>query len=80
MLGDVVQLGRADGDYYHTLLVTAISGEEIFVSAHSNDVYNRPLSAYNAPLLRFLHIEGVRLDLPLEDCFENLIEGRSLPL
>lgn len=80
MLGDVVQLGRADGDYYHTLLVTAISGEEIFVSAHSNDVYNRPLSAYNAPLLRFLHIEGVRLDLPLEDCFENLIEGRALPL
>ena len=79
-LGDVVQLGRADGDYYHTLLITGISGQEIFVSAHSNDVYNRPLSSYTAPLQRFLHIEGVRFDVPFEDCFENLIEGRGLPI
>ncbi len=77
--GDVVQLGRADGDYYHTLLVSGKDGAELLVSAHSNDVYDRPLSTYNAPLIRYLHIEGVRLSLPLTDCAENLINGVSLP-
>ena len=79
MPGDVVQLGRADGDFYHTLLITALTPRDILVSAHSNDVYNRPLSAYNAPRVRFLHIEGARVSLPMEDCFENLVQGISLP-
>lgn len=78
-LGDVVQLGDRTGDFYHTLIITAIMGEEIFVSAHSNDVYNRPLSAYDAPLARFLHIEGVRFETDESNCFEGLITGQSLP-
>ena len=77
--GDVVQLGRADGDWYHTLLVTQVTENDILVAAHSNDVYDRPLSSYNAPLVRFLHIEGVRFEADLADCFENLIQGISLP-
>ena len=78
-LGDVIQLGDRAGDYYHTLLITGFSGEEILVSAHSNDVYNRPLSAYDAPLVRYLHIEGVRFETPDADCFEGLIRGERLP-
>ncbi len=78
--GDVVQLGRADGDYYHTLIVTGRAGEELLVSANSNDVYNRPLSSYIAPRVRYLHIEGVRFELPFDDCAENLINGISLPI
>ncbi len=77
--GDVVQLGRENGEYYHTLLVTGEREGELLVSAHSNDVYNRPLSAYNAPLIRYLHIEGVRFELPFSSCAENLIRGISLP-
>ncbi|MBQ8357293.1 MAG: amidase domain-containing protein [Clostridia bacterium] len=78
-LGDAVQLGTAAGDYYHTLIVTDLRGGEIYVSAHSNDVYNRPLSAYDAPLNRFLHIEGVRFETNDDACFENLINGEALP-
>lgn len=77
---DVVQLGRANGDFYHTLLVTGRARGELLVSANSNDVYNRPLSSYNAPLLRYLHIEGVRFELPFGDCAEALINGTALPL
>lgn len=78
-LGDVVQLGDAAGDYYHTLLITDLREGEIFVTAHSNDVLNRPLSSYDAPLKRYLHIEGVRLEIGDDDCFEGLYMGTRLP-
>ena len=79
-VGDVVQLGDMAGDYYHTLLITELRGDEILVSAHSNDVYNRPLSSYDAPLLRFLHIEGVRFEASDDTCFEGLLAGEQLPM
>ena len=78
--GDVIQLGRADGSYYHTLLLTGIRDGELLVSAHSNDAYDRPLSSYNAPLIRYLHIEGVRFELPFSSCADALIAGVSLPV
>jgi hypothetical protein len=78
--GDVVQLGRASGEYYHTLLVTGRSAGDILVAAHSNDAYDRPLSSYPAPLIRYLHIEGVRFELPFSACAEDLIAGRALPV
>lgn len=78
-LGDVVQLGRENGEFYHTLLVTGRSEEGLLVSAHTNDVRNRPLTSYRAPLRRFLHIEGVRFEVPSAPCAEALIRGESLP-
>ena len=78
--GDVVQLGREDGTYYHTLIVTQLRGSEPLLTAHTRDVVDRPFSAYNAPRARFLRLLGVRLELPLEACAEALIEGRSLPV
>ncbi|MBQ9099203.1 MAG: amidase domain-containing protein [Clostridia bacterium] len=77
--GDVVQLADRTGDFYHTLLVSEIRNGEILVTAHSNDVYNRPLSSYDAPGMRFLHLEGVRFEIGENACFQNLIEGRALP-
>ena len=78
--GDVIQLGDASGDYYHTLLITDIREDgELLVSAHSNDAYNRPLSSYDASTARFLHIEGVRVELEDDACFQGLISGESLP-
>ena len=77
--GDAVQLGNEEGDFYHTLLVTGRSREGILVAGHSNDVYDRPLYTYEAPRLRFLHIEGVRAEAKPADCFEDLIAGRALP-
>lgn len=77
--GDVVQLGRADGTFYHTLLVTEIRDGEILVAAHSDDALDRPLSSYvNAVYFRYLHILGAREEVAEGDCFENLINGVSL--
>lgn len=57
--GDLVQLGDADGRFYHTLLI--ISTENgIRVAAHTFDVWDRPLAAYHYYARRFIHIEGVR--------------------
>lgn len=57
--GDIIQLGRADGDFYHTLVVVSTS-PEILVAAHTNDALDRPLSSYKYDVARFLHIESVR--------------------
>ena len=58
--GDVVQLGRSTGDWYHTPVVVGFSRGEILVAAHTYDAYNRPLSSYNTAKLRGIHILGVR--------------------
>ena len=57
--GDVVQLGREDGVWYHTLLVTGVE-ETLLVSAHSVDAHLRPLSSYRCFRAQGLHIEGFR--------------------
>ena len=59
--GDVVQLGRADGDFYHTPVITAVR-PTILVAAHSVDSLDRPLYSYRFDRVRFLHIEGVRVE------------------
>ena len=78
--GDVVQLADSSGDFYHTLLITGFSGGDTLVSAHTNDALDKPLSSYNFTSLRYIHIEGVRLILPDDTCFTNLIDGVSLTL
>lgn len=57
--GDIVQLGNKDG-YYHSPIIVAIEGKQIFVAAHSYDAYMRPLDSYLFEKVRFLHIQGVR--------------------
>ncbi len=58
--GDIVQLGRYNGDFYHSPVILSIS-PRILVAAHTYDSLNRPLSSYNYDVLRFIHIEGVRV-------------------
>lgn len=57
--GDLIQLGTADGDFYHSPVITATS-PIILVAAHTYDALDRPLSSYVFDQARFLHIEGVR--------------------
>ena len=59
-IGDIVQLGTNDGDFYHSPVIIATS-PTILVSAHSFDTLNRPLSTYNYETARFIHIDGVRI-------------------
>lgn len=78
-IGDVVQLGRSDGTFYHTLLVTGRTARELFVSAHSYDAKNRALSSYQYDAARFLHIEGVRRESWQKPYrFEPLLAGTEL--
>lgn len=58
-VGDIVQLGYADGDFFHSPVVVEITHAEIFVAAHSIDTFGKPLSAYNAPRRRGIHITEV---------------------
>ena len=59
MPGDIVQLGNADGHFFHTPVIISVS-PVILTAAHTYDSLDKPLSAYNYDVLRFLHIDGVR--------------------
>ena len=59
-VGDVVQLGRANGDFYHTPVVVGFSNGQPLIAAHSNDAFGRPLNSYRFEKVRYLHIKGVR--------------------
>lgn len=62
--GDIVQLKISSDIYQHTPVITDISGvpilENIYVSAHTYDAYNRPLLSYSYKEVRFIHILGFR--------------------
>ena len=78
-VGDVIQLFREGTGYYHTLLVTGFDESGYLVAAQSDDAFDRPLATYTYDSARFLHILGVRVDLPpIEDCFAPLLEGTAL--
>ena len=75
--GDVIQLGRQEEGYYHTLLVVGFNGEDILVAAQTDNAYLRPLSTYEYDYARYIKILGVRLDIPetTDSCFERVMEG-----
>ncbi len=58
--GDIVQLGRADGFFYHSPVVVGKDDGTIYLAAHTFDAYMRPLDTYVYDQARFLHIAGVR--------------------
>lgn len=76
-IGDVIQLGRDEEGYYHTLLVVGFDGEDILVAAQTDNAYARPLSTYDYDYSRFIKILGVRLESPetTDGCFERLMQG-----
>ena len=59
-VGDIAQLGRSDGSFYHSPVITAVT-PTILVAAHTFDALDRPLDSYIYDNLRFIHIEGVRV-------------------
>ena len=78
-VGDVIQLAKEDGGFYHTLLIVGFEGEDPLVAAQTDDAFERPLSTYEYDYSRFIKILGVRLDIPSnEDCFKSVLEGISL--
>lgn len=59
-LGDLIQLGRATGDYYHTPVITGFRNGVPLVCAHSYDALDRPLDTYSFATYRCIHVEAVR--------------------
>lgn len=58
--GDVIQLMNERRVYYHSLLVLQVTDDEIYIVAHTNDAYMRPLSSYHYYAASFLRILGGR--------------------
>ncbi len=78
-IGDVIQLGREEGDFYHTLLVTGYANGTYLVAAHTDDSLNRRLDSYSYSRIRFLHIDGIQVVTPdTSACFENVLSGRQI--
>ena len=79
-IGDIIQLANMRGAFYHSLLVSGFQDGDILVCAQSNDALDRPLSTYNYAAARFLHVEGVNINLiDANIYFDNLLNGMSLP-
>lgn len=77
-IGDVVQLANSSGDFYHTLIISGFTDNDILVCAHSDDALDRRLSTYPYASLRILHTLGVAVNIPQENAFLPLLEGTDL--
>lgn len=78
-IGDVIQLAKNDGGFYHTLLVVGFEGEDTLIAAQTDDAYARPLSTYEYDYARYIKIQGVRVDAYVgEDCFDSVFNGIAI--
>ena len=78
-IGDVIQLGRDEDGYYHTLIIVGFEDDDILVAAQTDDAFRRPLSTYNYDFLRFIKILGVRFEAPSSsDCFASVYDGIAI--
>jgi hypothetical protein len=80
-IGDVVQLAKEDGDFYHTLIISKIENGDIYICANTNDALDKPLSEYSYTTERFIHIAGVRYDTRFQlDCFDSIYNPPFPPI
>ena len=59
---DVIFLKRNNGEFYHSLFVSNVNDNQIFVSAHTFDAYNRNLFSYSFDKAVFVHIEKINVE------------------
>lgn len=77
--GDVIQLCDEEGDWYHSLIISALDRGEIYVCAQSDDALDRPLSSYQYAKARFLHFQGVHIATSDELQYDCLLNGLAAP-
>lgn len=58
-VGDVIQLRQNQTEFNHSLIVTKITQNEIYVCAHSYDCLDKPLSEFFYLELKAIHIIGI---------------------
>lgn len=61
-VGDIIQLGRANGDFYHSPVVVGFSNGVPLIAAHTYDAFMRSINSYRYELIRYIHILGVRVE------------------
>ena len=77
-LGDVIQLANNRGEFYHSLIISGFTDDDILICAHSNDALDRPISTYDYTTLRVIHIERAVVEIGGDAFFEALINGSAL--
>lgn len=63
-LGDIAQLSFDGNKFFHSLVIVKIQDKtdlnQIFISSHTFDSFNKRISEYNFEKIRFIHIDKVR--------------------
>lgn len=63
-LGDIAQLSFDGNKFSHSLVIVKIQDKkdlnQIFISSHTFDSFNKRISEYNFEKVRFIHIDKVR--------------------
>lgn len=78
-VGDVIQLAKNEGGYYHTLIIIGFEGDDPLIAAQTDDALGRPLSTYEYDYSRYIKILGVRIEaVSNDDCFESVYNGISI--
>lgn len=64
-IGDIAQLSFNGYSYGHSLVITKVENNldlnNIFISSHTYDSFNKRIAEYNFEKIRFIHIENVRI-------------------
>lgn len=60
-IGDLIFLQQNPYRFNHSLIISKIEENNIFVCAHSDDALDRPLSSYNYLKAQGFHIEGIKI-------------------
>ncbi len=78
-IGDVIQLGREEDGYYHTLIIVGFEENDVLVAAQTDNAFARPLSTYTYDYSRYIKILGVRIESESSgDCFQSVYDGVAL--
>ncbi|MBR1778900.1 MAG: amidase domain-containing protein [Clostridia bacterium] len=56
--GDIVQFANDENNFSHSAIVVKISNDNLFVAAHSDNAYDRPIDSYLFLKIRYIHILG----------------------
>lgn len=59
-IGDVIELGNEDEEFYHSAIVSKIDNGNIFVASHNRDGFDIPLSNFYYARIRYIAILGAR--------------------
>lgn len=59
--GDIIQVSFDGKEFVHSTIVIDIKGHDIYIAAHSHDVYGKNVFEYNFSKIRCIHIMGVRV-------------------